>query len=50
VRTRVVVDPARDSPYEAGDRGHLKTLPEAVELTISMMEKLQRLPIAWQHL
>jgi threonine dehydrogenase-like Zn-dependent dehydrogenase len=44
-----VVDPSRDSPYEAGDRGHLKTLPEAVELTISTMEKLQRLPIAWQH-
>jgi threonine dehydrogenase-like Zn-dependent dehydrogenase len=45
----VVVDPSQDSPYEAGDRGHLNTLPDAVELTISTMEKLQRLPVAWHH-
>jgi len=45
----IVVDPAQQSPYEAGDRGHINTLPAAVELAISTMEKLRRLPIAWQH-
>jgi threonine dehydrogenase-like Zn-dependent dehydrogenase len=45
----IVVDPAEQSPYEAGDRGHIKTLPAAVELAISTMEKLQRLPVPWQH-
>ncbi len=46
----VVVDPGEQSPYEAGDRGHLNTLPDAVELAISTMEKLRRLPVAWPHL
>jgi threonine dehydrogenase-like Zn-dependent dehydrogenase len=45
----IVVDPGQRSPYEAGDRGHVKTLPAAVELAISTMEKLQRLPVPWQH-
>jgi threonine dehydrogenase-like Zn-dependent dehydrogenase len=45
----IVVDPAQQSPYEAGDRGHINTLPAAVELAISTMEKLQRLPLPWQH-
>ena len=45
----VVVDPAQQSPYEAGDRGHLNTLPEAVELAISTTEKLRRLPVPWEH-
>jgi len=45
----IVVDPAQDSPYEAGGRGHLHTLPAAVELAISTMEKLRRLPVPWQH-
>lgn len=45
----VVVDPEQQSPYQAGDRGHLNTLPEAVELAISTTEKLRRLPIPWQH-
>ncbi len=44
---QIVVDPAEQSPYEAGDRGHLNTLPAAVELSISTMEKLQRLPLPW---
>ncbi|HWE15264.1 MAG TPA: zinc-binding dehydrogenase [Solirubrobacteraceae bacterium] len=43
------VDPARESPYEAGDGGHVRTLPDAVELAISTSEKLQRLPVPWQH-
>ena len=46
----IVVDPARESPYTAADRGHLNTLPEAVELAISTTEKLRRLPIPWHHL
>jgi threonine dehydrogenase-like Zn-dependent dehydrogenase len=45
----IVVDPTHESPYEAGDRGHLTTLPAAVELAISTTEKLQRLPLAWHH-
>jgi threonine dehydrogenase-like Zn-dependent dehydrogenase len=45
----IVVDPARDSPYTAADRGHLTTMPEVVELAISTVEKLRRLPVAWQH-
>ncbi len=45
----IVVDPGQHSPYEAGDWGHLKTLPAAVELAISTTEKLKRLPVPWQH-
>ncbi len=46
----IVVDPAADSPYEAaGDHGHLATLPEGIDLAISTMEKLRRLPIPWHH-
>ena len=45
----IVVDPTHQSPYEAGDRGHVTTLPAAVELAISTAEKLQRLPLAWHH-
>ncbi len=45
----VVVDPAQQSPYQVDDGGHLATLPEAVELAISTAEKLQRLPLPWEH-
>ena len=46
----VVIDPREDSPYgAAGDRGHLKSLPEAVELAIGTAEKLRRLPVPWYH-
>ena len=46
----VVVDPAAESPYEAsGERGHLKTIPAAVDLAVGTMEKLQRLPVDWRH-
>lgn len=45
----VVVDPRQQPPYDAGDRGHLTTLPAAIDLLISTMEKLQRLPVPWQH-
>lgn len=46
----IVVDPAQASPYEAADEDHVTTLPAAVELALSTMEKLERLPVPWQHL
>ncbi|HSO98105.1 MAG TPA: zinc-binding dehydrogenase [Solirubrobacteraceae bacterium] len=45
----VAVDPAHESPYAAGDRGHLNTMPAAVDLLMTTMEKLQRLPVDWTH-
>jgi threonine dehydrogenase-like Zn-dependent dehydrogenase len=45
----VVVDPAKDSPYTAGDRkGHLNDMPSALDLAVSTQDKLQRLP-GWWH-
>ena len=46
----LVVDPSADSPYDAADQDHLKTLPAAVELAMSTMEKLRRLPVPWPHI
>ena len=45
----ITVDPAEDSPFAVGDDDYLKTLPAAIDLTIGTMEKLERLPIPWQH-
>jgi threonine dehydrogenase-like Zn-dependent dehydrogenase len=45
----LVIDPAQASPYDAGNHGHINALPAAIDLLISTMEKLQRLPVAWQH-
>src|SRR4051794_12993490 len=46
----VVVDPREDSPYDAaGDRGHLKTVPDAIGLGVRTTEKLRRLPVPWHH-
>ena len=45
----MVVDPSQESPYEAGDRGHLNTLPAGLDLALSTMERLRRLPVPWQH-
>ena len=44
-----MVDPVQESPYDAGDHGHLNALPAAIDLLISTMEKLQRLPVPSQH-
>ena len=44
-----VVDPAHGSPYDTDNRGHINALPDAIDLLISTMEKLQRLPVPWQH-
>jgi threonine dehydrogenase-like Zn-dependent dehydrogenase len=47
----VVVDPAQESPYaSAADHGHLVTLPAALDLAVGAMDKLQRLPVPWQHI
>jgi threonine dehydrogenase-like Zn-dependent dehydrogenase len=46
----IVVDPAESSPYEVpGDPGHLKTIPEAVDLAADTMKRLRRLPVSWHH-
>jgi threonine dehydrogenase-like Zn-dependent dehydrogenase len=49
----VVVDPAVESPFEAGNargRGHLTDFPSALELAVGTREKLERLPVGWWHL
>ncbi|HEX6752445.1 MAG TPA: zinc-binding dehydrogenase [Solirubrobacterales bacterium] len=46
----VVVDPSRGSPYEPqGDPGWLTSAPEAFDLAIGTLEKLDRLPFGWWH-
>jgi threonine dehydrogenase-like Zn-dependent dehydrogenase len=46
-----VVDPAQDSPFAgAGKHGHLVKGPEVLELAVSTMEKLRRVPfIGWER-
>jgi threonine dehydrogenase-like Zn-dependent dehydrogenase len=47
----VVVDPAVESPFAAGDSGrHLSSAPDVLELAVGTVEKLQRLPLGWWHL
>ncbi len=47
----VVVDPAKDSPYEAVVRkGTVTSWPDAFELVVSTREKLGRVPVDWWHL
>jgi threonine dehydrogenase-like Zn-dependent dehydrogenase len=47
----VVIDPAQESPFAAGDRhGHLTDMSGAMELALDMREKLERLPVGWWHL
>ncbi len=44
----VVVDPAEDSPFAStGDRGHLRTVPEVLDLAVGTVEKMRRLPVPW---
>ena len=47
----VVVDPSEGSPYDATpDSGHLRTIPEGVELAVETTRKLRRLPLVpWHH-
>jgi threonine dehydrogenase-like Zn-dependent dehydrogenase len=46
----IVVDPAEESPYEAGNGyDHLTDAPAAFELAVGTREKLGRLPIGWWH-
>ena len=42
----LVVDPGERSPY-AGDHGHLTSAPEAFDLAMTTIERLQRLPLPW---
>lgn len=47
----IVVDPAGESPYAgAAERGHLDTVPAALEKAVGAMEQLRRLPVPWWHL
>lgn len=44
----VVVDPGQDSPFAATtDHGHIDSLPAALDLAVSTVEKLRRLPLPW---
>jgi threonine dehydrogenase-like Zn-dependent dehydrogenase len=46
----MVVDPSNQSPYDAGgDHGHLKTIPDAANLALGTIKKLERLPVPWHH-
>jgi threonine dehydrogenase-like Zn-dependent dehydrogenase len=45
----VVLDPAKESPYEAADDKHLTSAIDAFELAVSTREKLERLPVGWWH-
>src|SRR4051794_20821173 len=47
----VVVDPASESPYTAAPaKGHIATMPDALDLVVNTREKLERLPVGWWHL
>jgi threonine dehydrogenase-like Zn-dependent dehydrogenase len=44
----VVVDPGADSPFAGStDRGHLDSLPAALDMAVGAMEKIRRLPLPW---
>ena len=46
-----VVDPEVESPYTAGSaKGHLNTIPEALDLAVGAVEKMARLPVPWWHI
>lgn len=46
----VVVDPSDGSPYETlGDRGYVKSVPDAAFGAVVTVEKLERLPVPWHH-
>ena len=45
-----VVDPRESSPYDAaGDRGHLRSVSQAVNMGLGAMDKLRGLPVPWHH-
>jgi threonine dehydrogenase-like Zn-dependent dehydrogenase len=46
----VVVDPSEGSPFSsAAGAGHLISAPEGLDLVVSTMERLRRLPLPWHH-
>lgn len=46
----VVVDSAKDSPYQAANKGHLEDAPAALDLALSTVEKINKLRLPWWHL
>jgi threonine dehydrogenase-like Zn-dependent dehydrogenase len=47
----IVVDPRSESPYETeAAESHLTSAPEALDLALGTVEKLQRLPVGWWHI
>jgi threonine dehydrogenase-like Zn-dependent dehydrogenase len=47
----VVIDPARESPFDAASgHGHITDSPAALDLALTTTEKLGRLPVGWWHL
>ena len=45
-----VVDPRVASPYDAaGDRGHLRSVAQAVNMGLGAMDRLRGLPVPWHH-
>jgi threonine dehydrogenase-like Zn-dependent dehydrogenase len=47
----IVVDPGRASPFAGGEqRGHLVTAPAVLDMAVSVMERLRRLPVPWEPL
>jgi threonine dehydrogenase-like Zn-dependent dehydrogenase len=48
----IVVDPKTESPYTAAPqtKDHLNDIPQTLELAVSTVEKLGKLPIDWSHL
>jgi threonine dehydrogenase-like Zn-dependent dehydrogenase len=47
----IVLDPATESPFTkaAKQAGHITAAPDAFELAVGTVEKLQRLPVGWWH-
>ena len=45
----VVVDPTEESPFATGAKRHITSVPDLIELAVSSVEGMQRLPINWWH-
>ena len=46
----LVIDPAADSPYETdASKGHLDSIPGALETAVGVVEKAHRLRVPWWH-
>lgn len=45
----IIIDPGEDSPYLAAADKHLGDIPQALDMAVGAVEKLQRLPGGWWH-